>query len=223
MDWYCVEGNWKQVAGKVKEKWGKLTDDDLTAINGRRDQLKERLRSVMASPRIRSKRTLTTGMASSPGSYALKSVSARRFAGLFFYREDGYLKSGSKRGTTWKKATLPQLDLLTASRILRTRELANEGALWRIVGHRWPQAPTAESWELPPASRKAELMASTHSNAFYDDETLCALELALRGIWQVLKAHEPYPNTRSPRVEDGCNIFWSWDIGDLISARPARC
>ena len=37
-------------------------------------------------------------------------------------------------------------------------------------------------------------MASTHSNAFYDDETLCALELALRDIWQVLKAHEPYPN-----------------------------
>jgi hypothetical protein len=25
--------------GKVKEKWGKLTDDDLTAINGKRDQL----------------------------------------------------------------------------------------------------------------------------------------------------------------------------------------
>ena len=37
-------------------------------------------------------------------------------------------------------------------------------------------------------------MASTHSNAFYDDETLRALELALRDIWQVLKAHEPYPN-----------------------------
>ena len=28
MDWNRVEGNWKQVAGKVKEKWGKLTDDD---------------------------------------------------------------------------------------------------------------------------------------------------------------------------------------------------
>jgi CsbD-like len=28
MDWNRVEGNWKQVKGKVKEKWGKLTDDD---------------------------------------------------------------------------------------------------------------------------------------------------------------------------------------------------
>jgi uncharacterized protein YjbJ (UPF0337 family) len=36
MDWNRVEGNWKQVKGKVKEKWGKLTDDDLAAINGRR-------------------------------------------------------------------------------------------------------------------------------------------------------------------------------------------
>ena len=31
------------VAGKVKEKWGKLTDDDLTVINGRRDQLEGKI------------------------------------------------------------------------------------------------------------------------------------------------------------------------------------
>ena len=43
MDWNLVEGNWKQVAGKVKEKWGKLTDDDLTTINGRRDQLEGKI------------------------------------------------------------------------------------------------------------------------------------------------------------------------------------
>ena len=36
MDWNRVEGNWKQVKGKVKEKWGKLTDDDLATINGTR-------------------------------------------------------------------------------------------------------------------------------------------------------------------------------------------
>lgn len=33
------EGNWKQLKGKVKEKWGKLTDDDLDVIDGRREQL----------------------------------------------------------------------------------------------------------------------------------------------------------------------------------------
>jgi uncharacterized protein YjbJ (UPF0337 family) len=39
MDWNRVEGNWKQTKGKIKEKWGQLTDDDLTQINGKRDQL----------------------------------------------------------------------------------------------------------------------------------------------------------------------------------------
>ena len=29
MDWTRVEGNWKQMKGGVKERWGKLTDDDL--------------------------------------------------------------------------------------------------------------------------------------------------------------------------------------------------
>jgi uncharacterized protein YjbJ (UPF0337 family) len=39
MDWTRVEGNWKQFKGRVKEKWGDLTDDDLDKINGHRDQL----------------------------------------------------------------------------------------------------------------------------------------------------------------------------------------
>ena len=34
-----VAGNWKQLKGKLKEKWGKLTDDDLIQINGQREQL----------------------------------------------------------------------------------------------------------------------------------------------------------------------------------------
>ncbi|HVZ04544.1 CsbD family protein [Hyphomicrobium sp.] len=39
MDWDRIEGNWKQFTGKVKEKWGELTDDDLTRVNGNREQL----------------------------------------------------------------------------------------------------------------------------------------------------------------------------------------
>ena len=39
MNWDVIQGNWKQITGKVKEKWGKLTDDDLTTIAGKRDQL----------------------------------------------------------------------------------------------------------------------------------------------------------------------------------------
>jgi uncharacterized protein YjbJ (UPF0337 family) len=43
MNWDQIEGNWKQFTGKVKEKWGKLTDDDLTAIGGKKDQLAGKL------------------------------------------------------------------------------------------------------------------------------------------------------------------------------------
>lgn len=39
MNWDQVEGNWKQFKGKVKEKWGELTDDDLQVIGGKRDKL----------------------------------------------------------------------------------------------------------------------------------------------------------------------------------------
>jgi uncharacterized protein YjbJ (UPF0337 family) len=43
MNWDQVEGKWKQFQGQAKEKWGKLTDDDLDVIDGRRQQLVGRL------------------------------------------------------------------------------------------------------------------------------------------------------------------------------------
>jgi uncharacterized protein YjbJ (UPF0337 family) len=39
MNWDTLKGNWKQVTGKLKSKWGKLTDDDWTNIAGKRDVL----------------------------------------------------------------------------------------------------------------------------------------------------------------------------------------
>jgi len=38
-----ISGNWKQFKGKVKEKWGQLTDDDLDVAEGKRDQLVGRI------------------------------------------------------------------------------------------------------------------------------------------------------------------------------------
>ena len=43
MDWNQVEGNWKQVKGNAKRHWGKLTDSDLTAIAGRREELEGKI------------------------------------------------------------------------------------------------------------------------------------------------------------------------------------
>ena len=39
MNWDRIEGNWKQVTGRVKAQWGKLTDDELDVVAGKRDQL----------------------------------------------------------------------------------------------------------------------------------------------------------------------------------------
>jgi uncharacterized protein YjbJ (UPF0337 family) len=39
MNWDQMEGNWKQFKGKVRAKWGMLTNDELDVIQGRRDQL----------------------------------------------------------------------------------------------------------------------------------------------------------------------------------------
>lgn len=39
MDSNQIQGNWKQLVGKVKERWGKLTDDELTESQGRSEFL----------------------------------------------------------------------------------------------------------------------------------------------------------------------------------------
>ena len=39
MNWDTVKGDWKQFKGKVKEAWGKITDQELDVIAGKRDQL----------------------------------------------------------------------------------------------------------------------------------------------------------------------------------------
>jgi uncharacterized protein YjbJ (UPF0337 family) len=38
-----IKGQWKQLKGQVKEHWGRLTDDDLTTIEGQRDNLVGRI------------------------------------------------------------------------------------------------------------------------------------------------------------------------------------
>jgi len=45
MNWDEIKGDWKQFAGKVKAQWGKLTDDDLTHIGGKKDELVGKLQS----------------------------------------------------------------------------------------------------------------------------------------------------------------------------------
>jgi len=43
MNWDRIEGNWKQFKGKLRSKWGKLTDDDVDYVAGKRDVLAGKL------------------------------------------------------------------------------------------------------------------------------------------------------------------------------------
>jgi uncharacterized protein YjbJ (UPF0337 family) len=59
MNWDRVQGNWKQFRGKVKEQWGKLTDDDLDRIAGQREQLAGRLQETYGIGKDEVERQLT--------------------------------------------------------------------------------------------------------------------------------------------------------------------
>lgn len=39
MNWDIIQGNWKQIEGKVKQQWGNLTDGDLAKVSGKREEL----------------------------------------------------------------------------------------------------------------------------------------------------------------------------------------
>jgi uncharacterized protein YjbJ (UPF0337 family) len=43
MNWDTMKGQWRELKGKVRERWGQFTDDDLERIEGKRDQLLGRL------------------------------------------------------------------------------------------------------------------------------------------------------------------------------------
>ena len=58
MNWDQVKGNWKQFTGKIKAKWGKLTDDDLTTIAGKRDQLAGKLQEKYGYAKDQAEREL---------------------------------------------------------------------------------------------------------------------------------------------------------------------
>lgn len=60
MNWDTAAGNWKEFRGKVKEKWGKLTDDDLTYIAGKRDQLAGRLQQRYGLAKDRAEQEINT-------------------------------------------------------------------------------------------------------------------------------------------------------------------
>lgn len=55
-----LKGQWNQIKGKIKEKWGRLTDDDLREVEGKRDQLVGRLQARYGYSKEQAERELDT-------------------------------------------------------------------------------------------------------------------------------------------------------------------
>lgn len=61
MDWDRISGNWKQLTGKLREQWGKLTDDDIEQAAATGTSSKARSRRVMVTQKTRHAGKWTTG------------------------------------------------------------------------------------------------------------------------------------------------------------------
>jgi uncharacterized protein YjbJ (UPF0337 family) len=51
MDKLEIKGNWNQLKGKIKQKWADVTDDDLTYVEGKEDELVGRLQEKTGKTR----------------------------------------------------------------------------------------------------------------------------------------------------------------------------
>ena len=60
MNWDRIEGNWKQMTGNLKAQWGKLTDDDVAEINGKREVLEGKLQERYGYAKDEVKRQVDT-------------------------------------------------------------------------------------------------------------------------------------------------------------------
>ena len=60
MNWDQISGQWREAKGKLRAKWGKLTDDDLEAINGKKDVLIGRLQQRYGHKKDEAERDVDT-------------------------------------------------------------------------------------------------------------------------------------------------------------------
>jgi uncharacterized protein YjbJ (UPF0337 family) len=64
MNWDALKGDWGQLRGKVKQKWAKLTDDDLKLVEGKADELLGRIQHHYGLKRDQAEREVDSWMES---------------------------------------------------------------------------------------------------------------------------------------------------------------
>jgi uncharacterized protein YjbJ (UPF0337 family) len=118
MDWNRVEGNWKQIKGSVKEKWGKLTDDDLNVINGRRDQLEGKIQQRYGLAKDQVRKDVDDWYGSHKWNWSHKSeLTSRALAhpGQITANQDRPCRNGRGRGLGCRSVPTPDPILLQVS------------------------------------------------------------------------------------------------------------
>jgi uncharacterized protein YjbJ (UPF0337 family) len=58
MNWDTMTGDWKQFKGKIREKWGELTDDEIEQVKGKRDQFEGLLQKKLGQAKDEAKRQI---------------------------------------------------------------------------------------------------------------------------------------------------------------------
>ena len=69
MNWDRIKGNWKQVEGRAKAQWGKLTDDDLQVVAGHREQLAGRIQERYGVAKDEAEKQLTAWQSTADDSW----------------------------------------------------------------------------------------------------------------------------------------------------------
>jgi len=58
MNWDTIKGDWKNFKGKIREKWGEFTDDELDRIQGKREQFEGLLQKKFGCAKEEAKRQI---------------------------------------------------------------------------------------------------------------------------------------------------------------------
>ncbi|MCE9531566.1 MAG: CsbD family protein [Planctomycetes bacterium] len=73
MNWSTVQGNWNEAKGKVKTKWGRLTDDDLMQVSGNQDRLVGMIQQKYGIGREKAEEQLNEFLTASDGGMIAKA------------------------------------------------------------------------------------------------------------------------------------------------------
>jgi uncharacterized protein YjbJ (UPF0337 family) len=78
MNWDTIQGNWKQLTGRAKQQWGKLTDDDLQVVEGHRDMLSGKIQERYGIAKDEAEKQLSAWEKSADDSWLSTESKTRR-------------------------------------------------------------------------------------------------------------------------------------------------